>query len=116
LRHPKRAEEVRFHLRAGFGFADFFDRAEKAVTRIIDCDVDASEALDRLRYGGIDRGLLRHVESDGECSISVPRFERANGGDVARRHRDAIASLESRLGPNTAESLRGSRNEPNFAC
>jgi hypothetical protein len=116
LRYPKRAEEVGFQLRARFGLAHLFDRAEEAVAGIVDGDVDAPEASDRLRHGGIDRGLVRHVELYCRRTISVTLFECTYGSCVARRCCYAITSLERRLGPNAAKSFRRARNKPNFAC
>src|SRR5258708_18054207 len=71
LGHPERAEQVGLELGSGFGLADLLNRAEEAVTGVVDHHVEAAEACMRLRDRGANRSLVRDVQSDRRDLIAV---------------------------------------------
>ena len=90
--------------------AGFLHRAEERDARIVDKDVDLTEALDT----GCDRvsglGGIRHVEADLEQAVATAKkFEgrrRSCGGN------QRVAGGKNRLGDLRADATRCARNQP----
>src|SRR5258708_17930422 len=114
LGHRERAEQVGLEGGWGFGLAALLNRAEEAVTGVVDHHVEAAEACMRLRDRGANRSLVRDVQSDRRDLIAVALDEWRKPLHVPRCGGDPIAPRQRRLRPDATKTLRRTRvAEPN---
>src|SRR6202000_1908683 len=107
---------IGFDLGAGFSFADFLDGAELAVTRVVDCDIDAAEFFVRLFHRSIDSRLVADIECELQEPVAILRLQGIERTDVAGRRRDLGAPGEDGFGPDLAEAFGRAGDEPDLEC
>src|SRR5207247_7629835 len=85
--------EVDLELRSIVLLALLLNGAEKIDAGIVDKHIDPAEVRLRPLDGGDPLRRLRHVQSDRERPIRVPRGETAHAVHRSRCQNDAIAAL-----------------------
>ena len=114
LGHPERAEEVGLDLRARLLLAHLLDRAEEAVARVVDHDVEPAEVLVCLLDGRVDRRLVGDVERERKHVLAVAVHEIGQAVGVARRGGYLVPAREGGSRPDVPEALRRPGDEPDF--
>ncbi len=111
--HIGKSEEIGFEHRAYFAVLTFFDRAEIAVTGIVDQNIDAAEFICRGFDGCTNFVWLGHIKAGGQRILTAFGFQIAYLVDIARGDEHAPAALQYQLGDFAAEAGRTASDEPN---
>ena len=102
--HGHRAKEVGFHHSAQLGVRRLFQRADDAVARVVDQDIDPPEATDR----GIDGrpGVVGaiDIELEGKHPVGGLGNQPLEPADIAGCHDDVVAARQSMTGIGVTEA------------
>lgn len=116
LRDPQGAEHIGLDLVARLRLGEFLDEAELAVAGVVDHHVEAAEMLVSTSNGSDIRGAIGDVEFDRQDRGPVGVDEVGERVEVAGCRGNAIAAIECRDRPFSAEAARGPGDEPDLAA
>ena len=107
---PQGAVEVGLHLTADLLLGQLLDRAEQAVSGVVDDHVQAAEVLVRPLDGLECGGLVGDVQLQRQHRLTVGGHQVRQIG-VAGGGRDLVTTLQGRLDELTTEATRGTGDD-----
>jgi hypothetical protein len=91
------------------------EKPEVSIARVVHHDVEPAEMGMGLADRRDNRGMIGHVERDGQDGVAEFVGEVFQGADVTGGRGDLVATPQGRLGPAAAEAARSTGDEPGLA-